>query len=529
MTQQVLSPGDVLGFPIERIGRFGVCQVVAKNAANDQVTVTLLDWVGEAMPTLNDVADVPRLVKSFMFWQPREIVDNVPLPAPSRYRAIGTLPVRGSTESNSHGGWNFDDIVARQHRWNTLPAELTAAFKASLDTAQTAVIPGLECTRSGEPMQTRLAAPRSFRDDGGYRIADEFRMASLCAWPALYQVFLQRWRDDLVPFLESASLVSELSLVGHGQREIDLSRTHIDRLVIDIDGLERLVLPQSLSMLIVHGKSGTNSCASVDELVDVPSAETPDAIALTHVVAEQNGRWISVQAHGAVPPLHGLDQARGLRLDAVSKLDLCDVADSFPDIGYLHLFGAPGELTELAALAELPKLEALWLCDLFGYGPEDFPAPDALPVLTSLSLDSVPAEVAAGVRKAFKKTPRVALSVRKPRSPEWLSENLENPLRHWDGREGIPAAAVKKTRAAFVSALRQVREADATRTDDAAYTARVTQAAADFLAVVGGLNRKYGFLYTLERDEVVDAVNMLTVRLSHEARVALDLEEALDD
>lgn len=53
--------------------------------------------------------------------------------------------------------------------------------------------------------------------------------------------------------------------------------------------------------------------------------------------------------------------------------------------------------------------------------------------------------------------------------------------------------------------------------------------------VVGGLNRKHGFLYTLERDEVVDAVNMLTVRLSDEARAALDpvleeaLEEALDD
>lgn len=29
MTEQMLSPGDVLGFPIERIGRFGACQIVA--------------------------------------------------------------------------------------------------------------------------------------------------------------------------------------------------------------------------------------------------------------------------------------------------------------------------------------------------------------------------------------------------------------------------------------------------------------------------------------------------------------------
>jgi len=48
--------------------------------------------------------------------------------------------------------------------------------------------------------------------------------------------------------------------------------------------------------------------------------------------------------------------------------------------------------------------------------------------------------------------------------------------------------------------------------------------------VIRALNQKHEFLYTLERDEVVDAVDALTTGLSPEARRALDplIEEALD-
>lgn len=508
--EQVLSAGDVLGFPIERIGRFGACQVLATHPEKPQVTVAVLDWTGEHMPAPDDVADAPPLVKDFMFWQSEEIIKNVPLPAPSHYQVIGKFPVRGGVESRNYGGWSFDGDIANQRRWNALPRELTAAFKAGLESEQTVAIPGLVDGDSGECMETRLRATQRFSDDARYRITSEFRMASLQAWPVLYQIFLEAWREDLLPFLQSAPLVSELSLLKHGQREIDLSRTHLDRLVIDVDGLERLVLPESMATLVLRAKGES---------------------ALLQVVAVENGRWISVQASGTVPSVRGLEGVRGLRLNSMAKLDLSEAADIFPNVEYLHVFGAPGMLTGLAALSALPKLETLWMCDLFGYGPEEFPAPDQLPTLTSLSLDSLPAEVAAVVRKAYKKAPRVELSVSKPRAAEWLEENLENPLRQWDGREGIPPTVVKKTRTAFVAALRQVRAAEATRGDDAAYAATVTGAVSDFLDVIAALNRKHGFLYTLERDEVVDAVGVLTRQLPQPARVALDpiLEKALDD
>ncbi|MDH6279771.1 hypothetical protein [Prescottella agglutinans] len=500
-------PGDVFVFPLDRIGRYGVCQVVAVDDARGLATVAVLAWTGTAVPEVATLADTPRMVRDFMFWTPAEIVKNVPIDVPTEYVRIGALPVTGETASRSYDAWDFASDVIRQYRWDSLPSETTAAFRMAIASEETVTMPGLTYSRSGALYESRLLAARAFSDDTDYySVGENFRMESLRAWPALYQLALRSWRDDLLPFLETSPLVKELTLTGHGQREIDLSRTSLDRLAIDVTGLERLVLPPGLDILNLHGTKA-------------------DADADLHVVADDAGRWITVHLTGTVPAVRGLDRVRGLRIGAIENLNVADVAEYFPSIAWLHLFGAPGLLDNLDGLQALPRLAALWICDLFGYGPDDFPGPEELPSLTSLDLDSVPADVAARVRARYKKAPHVELSVRRPRKPEWLAENLENPLRHWDGRDGIPGTVAKKARTSFIAALRQVR--DESPTDDNT----VTAAATGFLDTIAALNRKHQFLYTLEREEVVDAVNTLTAGLSPEGHRALEplIEEALDD
>lgn len=530
-SRAVPTPGDIFVFPVERIDRYGACQVVATDEIERLATVAVLAWTGAEVPDVAALAGVPRMVRDFMFWRPEEILANVALSAPASYRRIGALPVTGETVSRSFKSWDFGRDIARQYRWDTTPIETTSAFKAAVDSEDTATTPGLVHARGGDPYEARLAAARSFSDEAGYRIGDDFRMESLRAWPALYQVTLHSWRDDLVPFLESSPLVKELTLTGHGRRELDLSRTSLDQLSVDVTGLERLVLPPSLDRLLLHGTGAVNRFDSLDGLLDDLSAETSSALSPLRVVADQDGRWIAVHLTGSVPPVCGLDRVQGLRIGAIEELDLSDVTECFPNVSWLHLFGAPGLLHELSELRALPRLETLWLCDLFGYESGDFPSPDDLPALTSLDLDSIPTDVATRVRAVYKKAPRVSLSVRRPRKPEWLAENFENPLRHWDGRDGIPAATAKKARTAFVTALRQVREADACRTDETGYVEAVTAAVTGFLDAIAGLNRKRLFLYTLERDEVIDAVDTLTAGLSPEANRSLEplVEEALDD
>lgn len=50
----------------------------------------------------------------------------------------------------------------------------------------------------------------------------------------------------------------------------------------------------------------------------------------------------------------------------------------------------------------------------------------------------------------------VYLRVAKPRKPQWLAENLNNPLRDWDGREQISAAIYKKALAQYKATRRAV-------------------------------------------------------------------------
>ncbi|MGO4102531.1 hypothetical protein AB4Y63_01125 [Leifsonia sp. YAF41] len=504
------APGDVFAFPLERIARFGACQVVAIDENRGLATVAVLAWTGTAAPEIAEVEGVPRMVRDFMFWRPEEILKNVPLAVPAAYRRIGTLPVTGETVSRSSASWDFARQVERQHRWDSIPSDTRSAFKAVVDSEETAITPGL--TYSREPYAARLGAALSFSDDAGYQIGTDFRMDALLAWPALHQVTLHSWRDDLLQFLESSPLATELTLTGHSQRELDFSRTNLNRLSLDITGLERLVLPASLDLLILRG------------------AGAPSDPAL-QVRAEQDGRWVSVHLTGAVPPVRGLDRVEGLRIGAIEALSLSDVSEFFPLVSWLHLFGAPGLLDELSELRALQNLETLWMCDLFGYEPKSFPSPAELPMLTSLDLDSVPVDVAASVRAAYRKSPRVELTVRRPRKSEWLAENLHNPLRRWDGREGIPDATAKKATAAFVAALRKVREADTTLTDVTEYATAVVAAVTDFLDIIAALNSKRHFLFTLERDEAIDAINVLTAGLSPEAYRALEplIEGALDD
>lgn len=137
----------------------------------------------------------------------------------------------------------------------------------------------------------------------------------------------------------------------------------------------------------------------------------------------------------------------------------------------LRLFGAPGTLDHLPALTSLVRLDTLWLCDLFGYPAEDFPGPGELPALVSLDLDSIPVGVAIRVCATFKQNSRVNLTIRKPRKPEWLARNINNPLRHWDGQGDVTAVTAKKASVAFISALHRVREANPAAPD---FTASVT-------------------------------------------------------
>ncbi|GAV97774.1 hypothetical protein CS176_2004 [Corynebacterium glutamicum] len=58
------------------------------------------------------------------------------------------------------------------------------------------------------------------------------------------------------------------------------------------------------------------------------------------------------------------------------------------------------------------------------------------------------------------------VDIRGPRKPEWLAENIDNPLRHWVDNPHIPVSAAKKAGNIYKETLRTIRAS--TKTPDQA-------------------------------------------------------------
>jgi hypothetical protein len=91
------------------------------------------------------------------------------------------------------------------------------------------------------------------------------------------------------------------------------------------------------------------------------------------------------------------------------------------------------------------------------------------------------------------------------RTPEWLAENLDNPLRDWDGREHISAAKFRKsvaqykiTRQAVLAAIADLRAGG--------LKARVLELGRDFGQAFNKLAKSDDFIETEEREELFAAL-----------------------
>lgn len=193
--------------------------------------------------------------------------------------------------------------VAGQVGWDAKSQAVTSAFKAALVSEASMVIPGLVYRDSGEQYEDKVALARGFGDRSEYRILDDFRMEALRSWPALHRIALRAWREDLVPFLESSPVVWELDLEGHGQRDLDFSRTSLEQLSVEVTGLERLVLPTTLRTLTLRGDGTARAVSSREALPS--TSEVSGEQSILQIVAEQDGRWIEVRLTSTGPRVRG--------------------------------------------------------------------------------------------------------------------------------------------------------------------------------------------------------------------------------
>ena len=169
-----------------------------------------------------------------------------------------------------------------------------------------------------------------------------------------------------------------------------------------------------------------------------------------------------------------------------------------PHLKELRLWGAPGNLGNFSAVEGFRELTNLSTFDLFGFGADDIPTPEQMPELRWFWMTSLSEDTAKATKQLWKGKPGMDLRITKPRKPEWLAQNLDNPFRDWDGAEHIPAAAAKR-------AARQYRKTRSQLMKLASQPGGDAQALEAVAAYTQAFN-KMGFIETEERDEIYMAL-----------------------
>ena len=326
----------------------------------------------------------------------------------------------------------------------------------------------------------------------------------LKVFPCLSHLTLNKWHKNLYEYLESTPFIAELVLKNHNQTKLDFSKASARMLSVDMTGVEELILNDGLKQLILLGEV-REDC---------------------NIQANGNEEALLLHCNKVIPKLKGLEALGELHVGNIAELNIEEILNAYPKLTELRLWGKPGNLVHFDKLMEFQQLEVFTTMDLFGFTAEDIPAPDRLPNLYMFWMDSLPEDAAKMVKKLYKKRKEEGLNlwITKPRKPEWLAQNLDNPFRSWDGQENITPANAKKA-----AALYRKTRAGIVKIAEGSNKDAMTSVETLVREYTEGFNkmdkRKY-FIETVEREEIYTALDEMLDLLPDELKI--DKEQLLN-
>lgn len=474
--------GDVYSVFSSELQQYVACQVtrIKDTSSSRPVAAVLeLDWTGDALPDAAAVQAMRPLLCDYFFWNNRHDHCYATANVPPGHTLVGNIAPLVDVEVNSYrSGWNVGDSVLRQRNWERIDPLRRQQFKAASDER--------EVTVGGQVL--RQDATKI--DDSVLQALDD--MSELEQLPCLMSIETSNGTQALMEFIQGNPFINELHWQSSTVHALDFSGSGLSRLILQPDGVTSLVLNEGLSLLALRG--APSPALRIDDGAD--------------------GRHLTLQCTQTLPPFHGLGQLGGLSLVSMKEVDLAQVAQRFPHLTALRIWGKPGLASQVASLAQLSQLQMFTAYDLFGYTAEEFPSATQLPQLSALWLTSLPADVAKAIKTGYKRAAALGLdlSVTKARKPEWLADNLLNPFRDWDGREHISPAYAKKAALAYKNMLAVTRGIDAAMDVTVAATALEAMVAA-YVDAFNKIERRASIIETVEREEIYTVLAELLAQL----------------
>lgn len=199
---------------------------------------------------------------------------------------------------------------------------------------------------------------------------------------------------------------------------------------------------------------------------------------------------------------------RRLTIRDVTRIDAAVIAATFPNLQELWLYGELGEMTNAVALNRLAGLRELSITGYFGMTAADVLTVGCTSDLEYIDLHNIPHEYATAMRRMWR--PEAAkgthLSVSGARKADWVAENKNNPLRDWDGRDGISKAAYRKSVAQLRNTrLRVLAALDGLESGRQSLLQEIGEEYGEAFNAID-LGTRDGFIMTEEREELYAAL-----------------------
>ncbi len=375
------KPGDVFCVYNRTLKAYTASQVTM---VKEKGVVELdLDWVGDEPLTPEELPALRPLMVDFLFWSRGYSLYNVPLVVPGNYRYVGNIPPLCEDDSRSYSGWGGGHIIARQRWWDSIPADRRRAFKEAAASKGGVEVAGRTVRERESKLLDKLLPFGDARE--------------LQVLPCLTTLECVQWHPGLREYLASTPFLMTLRLENHGQKTLDLRGTSVQQLIVDPDGLEELWLGENTGSLVF-----------------LKQEKAPSVI---H--APREGEGVGIVFHQEVTRHPELPRLTSVHCTRVEQLDIQALADWYPGLLTLRLWGKPGYLRNIGALKDLTRLEHFTTVDLFGFGRDEVPKPEEMPCLTWLWMSSLPAAAARQVKQLYRKRQGLDLWITKPRKPEW--------------------------------------------------------------------------------------------------------------
>lgn len=472
MANTSIQIGDVYALQEKETGKWFTFQIV-QIGEEDAVFIDL-DYWSEMIPEEKDLSKMSYLRLNHHLWNNEIHPCWAPIKFfPSRAKKVGSMTVRAFEECRTYGNWPDGGQQKWTEKWETLPKDQIAAFKeARAKWDETIIVAGKEVRKNLYGVFDNT-------------LCDVSDFSELDKLPGLCRITTSKDYPQLIPFLERRYLIRELVWDNCQRRELDLSHTHLEEVEISGEDIEVILLPSSVRYLTLRGKLS-------------PKLRI-------HSPNDGYCMFLHVELHDDFLPDIGLCKLDSLRLSSIQNKSLKGILSRYPGLRWFGLAGKPGYIRDVAEISHLCKLETLIMDDLFGFSAYDFPRPENLPELRRLCLESIPADAGKVIKKLFKGNVQ-DLSVLKLRSDEWLHENLNNPLRHWDGSEFIPKSKYTKSVALWKETRHRMME-EANHAD--LELSAIKRIAIDYVEGFNKLDRRSSFIETEEREDILNAFEQI--------------------